>query len=173
MAGFHPFRLNVGFIAAEEVGYQREFDLAVASVRLEDVEARDVTGLAAVSRTPQGLLVHVHLEANTPQTCVRCLKPFQQRLVVDFEELYAFNDKSLTESGLRYPPTGILDLAPLIREYLILDMPMSPVCSPTCKGLCPVCGADRNLEDCGHDTTPTDPRWDALRALLSDSTPGG
>ncbi|NPA30541.1 MAG: DUF177 domain-containing protein [Chloroflexi bacterium] len=173
MAGFNPFRLNVGFIAAEEVGYQREFDLAVASVRLDDLEARAVTGMAAVSRTPQGLLVHVHVEADTPQICARCLKPFQQHLVADFEELYAFNEKSVTESGLRYPYTGILDLAPLIREYLILDIPISPICHPDCKGLCPVCGADRNVVDCGHDTPATDPRWDALRALLSDSSSSG
>jgi len=173
MTGFNPFRLNVGFIAAEEVGYQREFDLDVASVRLEDLEAQAVTGVATVSRTPQGLLVHVHLEADTPQVCSRCLTPFAQHLVADFEELYAFSDKGVTESGLRYPYTGILDLAPLIREYLILDIPISPVCHPDCKGLCPVCGADRNHVDCGHHSTATDPRWDALRALLPDSPSGG
>ncbi len=167
MTGFNPFRLNVGFIAAEAVGYQREFDLAVASMRLDDLEVRAVQGVATVSRTARGLLVQVHVEADTPQVCARCLKPFHQHLVADFEELYAFNDKGLSEEGLRYPYTGILDLAPLIREYFILDIPISPVCSPDCKGLCPVCGADRNETDCGHTTATTDPRWDALRALLN------
>jgi len=173
MTGFNPFRLNVGFIAAEEVGYQRDFDLSTPAVRLDDLDAQDVNGMATVSRTPQGLLVHVHLEAETPQVCSRCLTPFSQHLVADFEELYAFNDKAMTESGLRYPYTGILDLAPLIREYLILDIPISPVCRADCKGLCPVCGADRNHVNCGHHAAATDPRWDALRALLSDSPPTG
>ncbi len=173
MTGFNPFRLNVGFIAAEEVGYQRAFDLAAATMRLDDLEIYAAQGLATVSRTSQGLLVQVHLEAETPQVCVRCLKPFRQHLVADFEELYAFSEHDLSEGSLRYPYTGILDLAPLIREYLILAIPISPVCSPDCKGLCPVCGADRNEENCGHEVQSTDPRWDALRALLSDASSSG
>ncbi len=53
----------------------------------------------------------------------------------------------------------------LARELLALELPMAPLCRDDCAGLCPACGADRNTVDCGHDTTPTDPRWGALTEL--------
>jgi uncharacterized protein len=55
---------------------------------------------------------------------------------------------------------------------VIVELPMAPVCRGDCRGLCPVCGADRNDTDCGHGDTPADPRWaalDALRERLPDS----
>ncbi len=168
MSGYRPFRLNVGFIAAEEVGYQREFVFEnLAFVRLEDLELRDIRGTVTVVRMPQGLLFRTHLKATTPVVCARCLKPIQQPVEAHFEELYAFSERHMTESGLLYPPTGIVDLAPLVREFMILDIPFSPLCSPDCKGLCPVCGTDLNVETCVHQQAPIDPRWSALQELLS------
>ncbi len=170
MVGFQPFRLNVGFIAAEDIGYEREFRFQdLAYVRLEDLELRDVEGSVTVVRTPQGLLFRVDLQATTPQVCVRCLKPIQQPVRAVFEELYAFSEKHVTESGLMYPATGIVDLAPLVREFMILDIPFNPLCSPECKGLCPVCGVDLNVETCDHQQAPIDPRWTALQALLTST----
>ncbi len=170
MGGFKPFRLNVGFIAAEDVGYEREFVFEnLGFVRLDDLELRDVTGTVTVVRMPQGLLFRAHLKATTPQVCARCLKPIQQPVEAHFEELYAFSERNMTESGLLYPPTGIVDLGPLVREFMILDIPFSPLCSPECKGLCPVCGADLNEGPCEHQQVSVDPRWAVLQELLSSS----
>jgi uncharacterized protein len=55
------------------------------------------------------------------------------------------------------------DLAPTVREALLLESPAQPLCREDCRGLCPVCGVDRNNEDCGHDTRVPDPRWAALK----------
>ncbi len=170
MSGFQPFRLNVGFVAAADIGYRREFVFEdLAFVRLEDLELREVHGSVTVLRMPQGLLFQVDLHALTPQVCVRCLKPIQQPVHASFEELYAFSEKHVTESGLLYPASGIVDLGPLVREFMILDIPFNPLCSPDCKGLCPECGADLNTETCGHQRVSIDPRWAALQTLLSNS----
>jgi len=167
MGAYKPFRLNVGFIAAEDIGYERTFEFHdLAFVRLDDLDLYDVEGTVQVTRMPQGLLFRVHLRATTPEVCVRCLKPIRQEVVAAFEELYAFSEKNMTESGLLYPSSGIVDLSPLIREAMILAIPFRPLCSPDCKGLCPVCGADLNVEDCGHQKAPTDPRWAALQDVL-------
>lgn len=171
MTGFQPFRLNVGFIAAADIGYRRQFVFEdLAFVRLEDLELREVHGSVTVLRTPQGLLFQVDLRATTPQVCVRCLKPIQQPVHAVFEELYAFSEKHLTESGLLYPASGVVDLSPLVREFMILDIPFNPLCSPECKGLCPQCGANLNEENCGHQKRSIDPRWAALQALLSPAS---
>ncbi|MEO0211550.1 MAG: DUF177 domain-containing protein [candidate division WOR-3 bacterium] len=60
-----------------------------------------------------------------------------------------------------------IDIAPLIRETIILSVPIKPLCKPDCKGLCPVCGADRNEEECEHGNSESsfDLRWSKLREL--------
>jgi uncharacterized protein len=162
----NPFRLNVGFVAHERVGYSRDFLFDIPEVQLEDLPLQRVTGHVLVTRTPQGLLVQAHLEADTPAECVRCLEPFDLHLTTDFTELYAFTRKNMGESGLLYPESGQINLAPLVREYMWLAFPIKPLCSEDCKGLCPVCGANRNVEDCGHRPESIDPRLEILKTLL-------
>src|SRR5688500_17431167 len=58
-----------------------------------------------------------------------------------------------------------VDLAPLLREQIILAVPFAPLCSESCRGLCPVCGIDRNTGSCTCDTAPPDARWSALKNL--------
>ena len=166
MAHDNPFRLNVGFIAHEQVGYSRDFLFDIASLRLDDLPLHRLRGRVAITRTPQGLLVQAHLEAATPAECVRCLEAFEQPLQTDFTELYAFSRKHMGESGLLYPESGQIDLAPLVREYMWLAFPIKPLCNLECKGLCPLCGVNRNVETCDHNQEQIDPRLAILGTLL-------
>lgn len=59
-----------------------------------------------------------------------------------------------------------IDLTPLFRDQVVLAVPFAPLCKEDCKGLCPQCGADRNLEPCDCKP-PVDPRWAALQNLKS------
>ena len=81
---------------------------------------------------------------------MRCLTDFEQPLRTHFEELYAFDKRSITESGLLLPEDANIDLEPVIREYLLIEMPISPVCRTDCRGLCPVCGVNLNEEITEH-----------------------
>ena len=146
-----PFRLNVGFLIHEEIGYSREFSWDVDEVGVgEDVEIRGLRGVAQIGRTPQGLLVQAEFSGETPLECVRCLKRYWQPLSWSFTELYAFDRRSVTESGLLVPEDANIDIEPLVREYALLEVPISPLHSRACAGLCPVCGQDLNVRDCGH-----------------------
>jgi uncharacterized protein len=58
-----------------------------------------------------------------------------------------------------------IDLAPAVREQILLSVPASPVCREDCSGLCPRCGKDLNEGDCGCDRTAIDPRWAALKGI--------
>ncbi len=160
-------RLNVGFIIHETIGYSRDFDIEADSVNLSpDLKLSDLKGKVRVTRTAQGLLVQVKMKARVPSECVRCLEDFGMQLDVNYTDLYAFNEKSLTEMGLIVPENGKIDLAPILREEMLISVPISPVCQPDCKGLCPTCGENLNLGLCNHDDEDIDPRLAALRSLL-------
>lgn len=161
-----PFRINVGFIIHEEVGYSHEIPFDLEKVKLEDLELQNLTGLVTIGRTPQGLVVQGNFSANTNIECVRCLKEFTFPLKWEFTELYAFTKKSVSESELLVPDDAHLDLAPLIREYALLEVPIKPLHDPDCKGLCIECGQDLNIKDCGHNQDNDDSPFSALKKLL-------
>ena len=100
--------------------------------------------------------------------CVRCLNEFEYGLNWNLTELYAFNKKSVSESGLILPESAHIDLQPLIREYALLEIPIKPLCRPTCKGLCSVCGQDLNIADCGHKDIAEESPFSALKDLLGE-----
>ena len=161
-----PFRINVGFIVHEEIGYTSEFQFDVAKAIIEDFELRDVIGAVQVGRTQQGLVVQGKFSGETTLQCVRCLKDFSQLLNWEFTELYAFSKESASELGMILPESAQIDLAPLLREYALLEVPISPIHDPDCKGLCIECGQDLNIKDCGHSQNNEDSPFSVLKNLL-------
>ena len=162
-----PFRINVGFIIHENVGYNHDFPFNFAKIKLgDDLELRNFDGLVNIGKTPQGLLIQGDFFADTTLSCVRCLTEFNQGLKWSFTELYAFDKRSVTDSGLIVPDDAQIDLAPLIREYALLEIPISPLHDPNCKGLCPVCGQNLNERDCGHRPDEPDSPFSVLKDLL-------
>ena len=160
-------RLNVGFIVHQTIGYSRDFDFNLPEIKLdEDLVLNNLHGVVRVTRTPQGLLVQVKLQAHTSNSCVRCLEDFEMPLQVDFSDLYAFDHRSVTESGLILPDNGHINLAPLLREFMLLEIPISPICRTDCRGLCLECGTNLNITPCDHQRTTGDSRLDALQSLL-------
>jgi len=161
-----PFRINVGFIIHEEVGYSHEIPFELDKARLEDLELHNLDGLVTIGRTPQGLVVQGRFKADTVLECVRCLNEFRHPVEFEFTELYAFNRKSVSESELMLPDDAHIDLAPLLREYALLELPINPLHDPNCKGLCIECGQDLNIEDCGHDQDQNDSPFAELKKML-------
>jgi uncharacterized protein len=164
------FILNIGFVTHQTIGYSREFPFDAPEVTLSpDLRLHDFSGIVKVTRTAQGLLLQGKFTAQVLTECVRCLDEFRQLLDTEFTELYAFNRDSVTESGLILPENGKINLAPIIREEMLLAIPINTLCKPGCKGLCPVCGENQNFTSCNHKDEATDSRMDALKALLGKS----
>jgi len=89
----------------------------------------------------------LHYEAQ----CARCLAPVPACLEVPFDE--NFVRASQDEADEHYHYEGLtLDLTQMAADAIALNLPMRHLCRPDCRGLCPVCGADRNREDCGCET---------------------
>lgn len=163
-----PFRINVGFIIHEEVGFAQEIPFDLEKVQIDDLELRNLIGSITIGRTPQGLVAQGKSTAETTLECVRCLKEFTQEVTWEFTELYAFKKKSVSESDLLVPDDAQIDFAPLMREYALLEIPIKPLHDPDCKGLCIECGQDLNLRDCGHNQDIDDSPFSTLKDLLDE-----
>jgi len=118
------------------------------------------------------VVVRGTVEAVVRQACRRCLEEVPSRL---FEEVTMVFVPSSTpgaadDGDARMFDEGAaqLDLEEPVLEEVILGIDLYVVCSPECKGLCPRCGANRNVDSCDCTEEGTDPRWDALRALKEE-----
>jgi uncharacterized protein len=106
--------------------------------------------------------------------CARCLEEFTMTLrgEVDFSiqevaDGQVIDRDEVPDNELLVPAgTSEIDISAPIREALLLELPLKPLCRADCRGLCPVCGANRNRETCECTVEKTDSRWDALRDLL-------
>jgi len=120
-------------------------------VRLESVvEGVLVTGTATVAVRGQ---------------CVRCLTEISDELEVDVQELFVHEGSEAAEDEASRLAGDLIDLEPLLRDEVVLDLPFQPVCREDCAGLCVECGANLNDDPEHAHGAATDPRWDALRAL--------
>lgn len=103
-------------------------------------------------------------------SCGRCLEQIEAGFEIPFHELF----QEETEAG--HQPDDLLTLfqgdeiniSDLVRETIVLAEPLRMVCSEDCKGLCPQCGINLNLESCECEQTSIDPRLAALTKLLKD-----
>ncbi|OGO66021.1 MAG: hypothetical protein A2030_04695 [Chloroflexi bacterium RBG_19FT_COMBO_50_10] len=162
-----PLRLNVGFIDAQSAGFSRDIPFDLPQINIPpDLHVSNLFGLIRATRTPQGILLQADFHTQIGLECVRCLTDFQQSLEFEFTELYAFSQRYVTDSGLLMPESGVIDLTPELREYVLLEIPISPLCRPDCKGLCPICGNNLNESTCTHDDDVGDPRLALLKTLL-------
>ena len=136
---------------------------------------RPVEGSIRFSRA--GGVTWIRGEVGTEVTllCARCARPFPYRLMGTFREGYRVGGeerKGHEEEGSGTPvvltlAAPLLDLTEVVRQHLVLAVPMAPLCRRDCRGLCPTCGADRNEGDCGCAAGALDPRLEALRGFRS------
>ena len=164
------FRLNVGFIIHETPGYSREFPVDEHKVYLPpDLLLEHLQGKFLVTRLTEGLLVQTTLKSELELECAHCLELYMDKLDINTTELYAFHSNPEADTDLLVPESGILDLREMVREEILIAIPISPQCKSGCKGLCKECGANLNLEDCGHRNAQIDPRLSILGSLLDQA----
>jgi uncharacterized protein len=124
----------------------------------------------------QDIRVQGRLATSVESFCARCLEPLTQEVKREFDLLYrpqgadAGRDEiSVTDAEAEisyYEGEGIL-LDDVVREQILLEVPLKLTCREDCKGLCPHCVKNRNLEDCSCVTTLEEPRWAALKDIRS------
>lgn len=114
--------------------------------------------------------VDLHVEI----PCDRCLQPVDIpfHLILDREiDTNATEEERIAALDEQPFVQGyLLDADRLVCDELIVNMPMKVLCKPDCKGVCPRCGANRNLQDCGCDLTELDPRMSVIRDIFNKSS---
>ncbi|MCA0253762.1 MAG: DUF177 domain-containing protein [Actinobacteria bacterium] len=116
----------------------------------------------------EGVLVTGTAEVSLGGQCARCLEPISDTAEVDLQELYLFPGKELDDDEASRIEEELIDLEPLLRDAVVLELPFTPLCRPDCAGLCPTCGANLN-RDPGHGhAEATDARWAGLAAWQQD-----
>jgi uncharacterized protein len=115
-----------------------------------------------------------HLETALDLQCARCLDPVEQDIQRDFDLLYrplgadaGRDELSVTdaEAEIGYYQGGGLLLEDVLREQVLLALPLKITCRAECKGLCPQCGKNLNQEQCSCSIHLEDPRWAALKEV--------
>ena len=129
-----------------------EGSLLVLDVRLESVT--------------EGVLATGTVDAVVTGECGRCLNGFTEDVAVDFVELFAYPN-SVTEETTDSDEVprlegDHLDLEPVVRDAVVLSLPLTPLCRPDCAGLCPQCGERLDDLPADHAHAQLDPRWAAL-----------
>jgi uncharacterized protein len=163
-------RINVGFLLHQDVGFSRKFEFNEDFVRIgDDLDISHLTGEVIFTRTAQGLYANGRIKARSPLECVRCLSEFDQQLSIEINDLFTRPATKKSDPLLTIPSTGLLDLTDLVREYMILNIPIQPVCGTECAGLCAICGNPVKDNICEHPEEVIDPRLAVLKSLLSES----
>jgi uncharacterized protein len=112
-----------------------------------------------------GIEVEGTIRAPWVGTCRRCAERVEGELQIPVHERFADLAVAGPSDEDFYPiDLDHIDLAPLVRDAVVLELPMAPLCKEDCAGLCPQCGANRNEGDCGC-VAPRDPRWANLDVL--------
>jgi len=111
-----------------------------------------------VEKRPRLIILNLSMEFQLRLTCSRCLEEFistfkeKTPYYIRFGREKITREKHLSEEEVvtLWTTEEVLDLTPLIRETMVLAIPMKPLCSTSCKGLCPICGVNLNRRSCSH-----------------------
>ncbi len=153
---FAPGTIDLLDLAIHQIG-----DLHVAGV----AELIDPTGVREIR-------VQGRLEGEVEVNCARCLQPMRVLISGPVDLFYRpmaqiarEEEVSITEAETEvgFYVGGGVELADVIREQVLTQLPMRSICREDCQGICPICGRNRNVEPCACREEFVDPRWDALR----------
>jgi uncharacterized protein len=145
---------------------------------------------ARLSKVERRVFLHASSTPVLTAPCGRCLSPVTVEVPVRIELTFVPEGEAREASGASVTDRGVghtggsfaaaavdeetyagkvIDLDPAVREQILLSIPGYPVCRESCKGLCPVCGANLNDGDCGCDRRTPDPRWAGLEKFRQKS----
>jgi len=171
-----PLTWNVSGLLGDDPGTSREYDVADVTIPLDEgmALARPINGHVRLQRTNRGILADARLTTALEAECSRCLRPMEVPVDIVLEEEFLpaidlATGKPLSTDAepdvARLTDHHELDLEPLVRDELVIAEPIAPLHSPDCQGLCPVCGVNRNREQCSCQSEWVDPRMEPLRRL--------
>jgi len=161
-------------------------DLSVAMARVAPESPIDID--IALESVVEGIWMSGTADVDVTAECSRCLDPIEWAETVELEQLFVYPATDASGAIVRGAADGdatgdaeepepevhddTIDIEGPLRDAVVLSLPLAPLCSPDCAGICPQCGERLESLDTPHDHPDTDPRWAALEALLEDAGKG-
>jgi uncharacterized protein len=174
-------QLDLSRFRGETDHIERQYDPDRLSLEDDDFRLVDAVQLVAdLRRDGRKVRLTGRVTTRLECDCSRCLEPLQVPVDSAFDLLYLPASEGVAperaepageteidddDVGVTFYRDDVIDLGEMMREQFFLALPMKPVCRDECRGLCPVCGINRNREVCSCESAWTDPRLDALRKL--------
>ena len=171
-----PFVLDTRDLG-RRAGNQREYtrtvpapaELGIEVLRVPEGDPVEID--VRLEAVMDGVLATGSAHARLEGECVRCLDPIADEADVSFQELYLYDAPEPGDDDddeVSVVQDEHIDLEPVIRDALVLDLPFQPLCSDDCPGLCPDCGASYKEDPEHTHEAAIDPRWAGLAALTGD-----
>jgi uncharacterized protein len=160
-----------------ETGGKFEHSYEPDELILDDENARLLQSpqiAGRVRRSGQEVRVSGRLTASAEVDCDRCLKAVALPIETSFDVTYvpasSYQESQTAELQAddlvqSVYEDEVIDVDELVREQILLALPVRALCSEECHGLCPICGSDKNLNECACQSATIDPRWSALAEL--------
>jgi uncharacterized protein len=129
-----------------------------------------------VEKVGTEVMIRGNLTAEAELQCSRCLNNFHNVLTIPVNVVYhpvdelreeEHHEVAADELDMDFYTGDELDIQTLINEQIVLALPMKPLCSDTCKGICPQCGKDLNVENCDCSRHAIDQRLEVLKKFIS------
>ena len=163
-----------------DIPFESPSDMGVALAQID--QSSPIQAHLRLESVMDGVLVSADLNYDVVAECSRCLDPLTWSDSTSFVELFLYPEtdsrgRELTmnqageldsESTPHFVINDCVDLEDVVRDSIVLELPLKPLCRDGCEGLCSICG--EKLEFGDHDHPVSDPRWDAL-ASLRDALP--
>jgi uncharacterized protein len=175
----NPWKLDLRELG-RRAGSMQEIDRtapAPADWRVELIGARagaDVRLRLRLESVMEGVLVTGDLDVPVEGSCARCLEPIEDTLHLSVQELYAYSgsttEATSEEDEVRRIEGDYLDLEPLARDTVVLNLPLAPVCREDCAGLCVDCGQRLDDLPADHAHEVVDARWAGLAEKFTSSS---
>ena len=161
--------IDINTIGSEGLAFDRSIRLhGLEGPSRESIPDVDAHLEGTVVPAPGGADLSARLGATVPLTCSRCLETFSWDVRMAFEWRVLRREPGAgsapgasavdDEASILVAPEGKVGLEDLATEQVYLNLPLKPICSPACKGLCPTCGTNKNLGVCGCIPEVVDPR---------------
>ena len=167
--------IDLSSVRAEPRTIKNSFDIGEIDLEGEDVKlTAPVELIAEISKLATKTSLTGTISTSISRDCTRCLEPVQGGLMFEFETSFVDEEPGAAKADVEVRPEdldislvvdGKVSLAEVVREQILLALPIQNFCRSDCRGLCQKCGANLNLIDCNCSGEDIDPRWAALKGL--------
>jgi uncharacterized protein len=163
------FRINISNLS--EGVHDYSLGAETSKIGLDGRFGPEIRIAVRLEKSSRQIFLRTGIHTNAVFVCDRCLENFRRQIDTAYAIVYVNGGRSMAGAGkeeeVHVLPSdaNYIDLDEDIRQYVLLAVPPKLLCTEECRGLCPLCGINKNRETCSCTAADIDPRWDALKKL--------